>query len=120
MNKHIKLIEYKSKSILYTDFSGQKHSQVFIIMAELQKIVSNHPEKSVLALTNVFETEYNTEIIQAMKEFLKHNQPYVKASAVIGLGKYYQIIFQGILTLTGRSVNTFNDKQSALEWLATQ
>ncbi|NOG47469.1 MAG: hypothetical protein HND50_19680 [Calditrichaeota bacterium] len=89
-------------------------------MDEVKKIVRTKPEKSVLALTNVFETEYDKDVIKTMHEFVSHNEPYVKASALIGLNSYYQIIFKGILTLTGREINTFDDEQEALEWLVKQ
>jgi hypothetical protein len=47
--------------------------------------ICQHPPKSVLVITNVINTGFDTEISGIIKEYAQHNTPYVKASAVVGI-----------------------------------
>jgi hypothetical protein len=60
---------------------------------------------------------FNNEIKELFQNFIKGNKPYVKAGAVIGLNGLQQIIYNGLMKLTGREIKSFASFESAKDWL---
>jgi hypothetical protein len=54
-----------------------------------------------------------------MKEFTKHNKPYVKASAVVGISGIKKIIFHAVMLFSGRKIHACDTLEQAKDWLAT-
>jgi hypothetical protein len=81
----VQFLSYKGKKILYFDLSNCKIAELAAVVAEAKKAVSSQPQASVLALTNVTETELSKDSSAIIKDFTAHNKPYIKASAVVGV-----------------------------------
>ncbi len=82
--------------------------------------IRNRQKESLLTLTNVKEMHFSNEIRDAFKEFIKGNKPYVKAGAVIGLNGLQQIIYNGLMKMTGREIKSFRNEMEAKDWLASK
>jgi hypothetical protein len=119
-------IVYKGKRILVMDFSGIDNSEAGIArarerMAIIEPVVEKEPPNSIYCLCDLTNGHVNSESTQMLKNFTKHNQPYMKMTAVIGVEGFQKVIFQGILMFTGRkNLILKNTKQEALDWLADQ
>lgn len=116
-------INYKGKNILCMDISDLKSKDKI----ELKKYVKNakemirkHPPKSLLVITKVTRTGFDTEIANTIKEYAQHNTPYVKASAVVGVSGWAKVILTAIKTATGRDFYLADTMEEAQEWLVKQ
>jgi hypothetical protein len=56
-----------------------------------------------------------------VKEFTKHNEPYMKITALIGVEGIKKVIYDAVLLFTKRkNLILKNSKEEALDWLAEQ
>lgn len=114
-------IEHRGRRILVLDYSGIRDAAE--ALREIQRsreVVARQPPGSVLVLTHVKDARYNTEVVQALKALVEHNRPYVKASAVVGLGGIQRAVYQTILLFSKRVMKTFDEMEAAKDWLAEQ
>lgn len=56
-----------------------------------------------------------------MKEYVLHNKPFMKRSAVVGVSGLVKVLFQGVLKFSGRSDLILKSSlEEAKDWLATE
>jgi len=116
-------IKYKGKTIFCMDIAGlqSKDKQVFLNLVEHAKaMIRQHPPKSMLVITKVTNTGFDTEVAGIIKEYAQHNTPFVKASAVVGISGWSKIILTAIKTVTGRDFYLADTMEEAQEWLIKQ
>jgi hypothetical protein len=116
-------MKYKGKTILCMDISDlrSKDKQEFLEhVGHAKEIIRKQPPKSMLVITKVTDTGFDTEIATIIKEYAQHNTPYVKASAVVGIEGWSKIILTAIKTLTGRDFYLADTMEDAKEWLVKQ
>ncbi|HKM93807.1 MAG TPA: hypothetical protein VJY41_09160 [Prolixibacteraceae bacterium] len=115
------LIQDGNKSIVFLDFSGLKNKEEIINqIAIFAKYIRSKPAKSLVTMTNLENMYFNTEIYNLFVKYVKDNNPYVKASAVVGLKGLMQIFYRGFIAITGRNVKVCNSKNEAIEALNDQ
>lgn len=117
--ERIEIQKYESKSIVLVDLSKLKPDETIKILPEAQKIISKMGEKSALILTDVTGANYNREVADGIKEFVKNNSPYVKASAVVGVEGISDVLLQTVIFLSRREIKSFNNRVDATNWLLT-
>ncbi|MFN8258464.1 MAG: hypothetical protein U0W24_22440 [Bacteroidales bacterium] len=111
-------INHKGVNIYYMDFSGIKsENEVQSVIDGSIQYLRNLPPLSAICLTNITDMHFNNQIKDKFQDFVKGNKPYIKASAVLGVTGLKQILFNGIMKLTGRDVKCFDDIETAKEWL---
>jgi hypothetical protein len=114
-------ITHKGKRILYTDIASQKTEELLDIVKLLKVEIEKEPLNSVVCLCNVKGGKTNTEINQALKEFVKYVDPYMKMITVIGLEGLQTIVFNAVLMFSrSKKLTIKNSKEEALDWLAEQ
>lgn len=117
----INVVEYKGARILVQDFSGMRAGEEFDrSIAEAKAYIASQPARSVLSLFDATKAIYNTTVLTALKDFTKHNEPYMKASAVVGVEGILNIALLAVSTFSGRTFERFADRQSAMDWLVEQ
>jgi predicted RND superfamily exporter protein len=116
----INFIEQRGKRILFLDFSDCHIDEVLKTIEEARQVIKVQAENSLLTLSDVTDARFNTEVTRAMKELTEHNKPYVKAAAVVGITGMKKIIYDAITKLSKRNIATFDDLESAKDWLAMQ
>lgn len=115
----VRFVEHKGQRILLFDFEGLQEPTVSLQEIEKAKaFVATQPPKSLRILTNVRNTRYNGAVLQGMKELAKHDEPYVTASAVVGLTGLLRIAYTAITTFSRRNIAVFDNDQEAMDWLA--
>jgi hypothetical protein len=115
--ERIRFIVHKGQQILFIDFSNISPDDALNVIAQAKTVIAKQPPASLLTLTNTYNARFNSKIRQAMTAYVKHNKPFVKAAAVIGVTGLQEIIFSGILKLTKRKIKLFNDIEQAKDWL---
>jgi len=117
----VRFVEHKGQRILLFDFEGLQEPSVSLQEIEKAKaFVATQPPKSLRILTVVRNTRYNGAVLQGMKELAKHDEPYVRASAVVGLTGLLRIAYTAITTFSRRNIAVFDSDQEAMDWLAAQ
>ncbi len=116
----VQQLTYNGKQVFYMDFSGIKsENEIVALINECKTHIRSKTPKSVYSLTNIRDMHFSGSIKDHFSDFVKGNKDYIKASAVIGVDGLKQIVFNGLMKLTGRDLRSFNDKESALEWLVS-
>lgn len=104
--------------ILYVDFSNMKtKEEVLNLISLVKKSISIRPPKSIFTLTNLSNMYFNTEVYTAISDYARMNEPYVKASAVVGLSGLMMIFYNGFLKLSKRDVRAFSTEEEAVNYL---
>jgi hypothetical protein len=81
------------------------------------KVMAKEPEKSVLLVSLVNNAHFSRESNREMKEYVKSNGRYVKASAVVGVSGLQGIVINAAIDSAGRPINVFDDVEKAKDWL---
>jgi len=115
----IQFIEHKGKKILNLDFSGGPELALKTIQ-KAGEVVSSQPKKSLRTLIDVSDVSWNAESVKALKNLAKNDEPYVMASAVVGVTGLKKVLLSAVKRFSGREFMLFDDVPTALDWLATQ
>lgn len=119
--ERIRFIEHKGKRILFHDLSNiQNPRDALPAVAQSRTIVAQQPPKSLLTLTYVRGSRFNREIIEALKDLVVHNGPFVKHGVIVGLAGLQRVIYVTVTQLTGRRLPTFESVEEGLDWLTAQ
>ena len=111
-------ISYKGKVIFIMDFSNLTSKQeIQELIYESAGFIRSQPRESLLTLTNITGMFFNNDVRDMFSNFLKGNKPYVKCGAVIGLNGLQQIVYNGLMKITGRDIKSFGNEAAAKEWL---
>jgi len=114
-------IVHEKKVVFYMDFSNlTKTNEIKEVVAESIRHIRNQPIGSVLTLTNIEGMHFSNEVKEIFNEFIKGNKPYVKAGAVIGVSGLQQILYNGLMKLTGRDIKSFDTFNQAKTWLTSR
>ncbi len=120
MNR-IQIINYRGKKIFFHDYSTiQSSDDIGEIMKEVKAYIHAQPVSSVYSLASIEGMHFNNTIKDMFNELLKSNKAYVKASAIVGVTGLRQIVFNGIMRISGRDVKAFSSLELAKDWLAQQ
>jgi hypothetical protein len=116
-------LNYKGKNILCVDVAGLqlKDKQEFQEhINHAKEEIQKHSPKSLLIITNVANTGFDTEVATIMGEYASHNTPYIKASALVGVSGVQKVVLAAIKALTGRDFYLADTMEEAQEWLVKQ
>jgi len=118
--ERVAFIQHKGKQILHIDMSECKAEETLSVIKQARGIIGKQAGKSVLTLTDSTNTRFNEEVTDALKEYVNHNKPFVKAAAVVGVTGLRKILYNTAMLFSGREIVAFDDRQKALDWLATR
>lgn len=116
----VSFIIHKGARILYEDFASMNNDEEELaILKKGREIIDQQPEKSVLALLNVKNTNFSPKVTQTLKEYAKANTPYMKFAAVYGIEGLKEILFKSVMLFTGRkNIAIFKTLEEAKDFLA--
>lgn len=78
------------------------------------------PPNSVLSLTRIHQYLLTEQVKTDIKAFIRHNQVYVRKSAVIGIDGLTQIALNTYNRIFRRNMKVFKTEAEALEWLTRE
>jgi len=114
------VISYKNKQIFCIDYSsiGTDKNKVLQLLDWVAAEYKKQPPKSILALTNVDNLHFDSQIIDLFKKQRERVSPYEKKVAVIGMKGLQKVAYNFIITLTQKDlVKAFDSELEAKEWL---
>ena len=113
-----KWMDHQGKKIFYMDLGTQDPEELKNITAQIEKVFEKEPPKSILCLCNVEGIGIKPESIQRLKDFTKHNEPFMNMTAILGVEGLKVVIFNSLLAFTRRkNLILKNSREEALEWL---
>ena len=111
-------LNHDGTEIYYMDFSNVTNlDEIKGIINESKKFIRVQPLGTVVTLTNMQGMHFSNEIKDLFNDFIKGNKPYVKAGAVVGLSGLQQIVYNGLMKMTGRDIKSFSSIDEAKVWL---
>lgn len=113
-------IIYKGKEIIYVDYSNFKLDKMktFNLVFNCANEYMKYPLKSVLAIVNLTNLYFDTDIIDAFKMTQEQTTPHQKRVALIGIKGLQLLAYNYIVHLNYRDkVRIFNNISEAKEWL---
>jgi hypothetical protein len=119
--KRAKFSKHQDKMILSLNFANLEIDEAYEAIDYSAGIIEKMPKNSVFTLTNITDTNYNQDLIDALRTFAQKNKPHVIAGAVIGVEGIKKTVFNTLLKVTGRkNMKMFSNEEEALRWLVTQ
>jgi hypothetical protein len=122
MTERVQEFTRDGKTFITIDFSGYKTSEELLAVVELAKTtISAHPENSVYTVTDATDIRLDAETKEYFADYMKHNKPYVKYGAVIGIDGAKKMIVGSAFKLSERAnMHYCFTKEQAIEWLKGQ
>ena len=120
----ITTLTHKGKPILYLNFSYgdmlDKRQEVLSLIEEAKSYIAKQTPHSLLTLTNVTGLRFSMELVNTIKEFSIHNQPFVKAASIVGITGIQKIAYDTVIRITKRNIPVFPSVEEAMDWLVEQ
>ena len=115
------MIEHRGQPILLLDYSDVVDTpEALRYIEETKGIIAQYPENSLLTLTYVRGSRYTAPVIDAMKDLVAHNKPYVRAAALVGMNTLHRIIYRAVVAFSRRRIEVFENLDDAKDWLVEQ
>jgi len=117
----VRFIEHAGKQILFHDLSNILNpADALPIFALSRSIVASQPFRSLLTLSDFSQSRFSTENVAALTDLAKHNKPFVKHAAFVGIHGLQRVIYVTVSQLSGRRVPIFDTLDIAKDWLVAQ
>src|SRR2546423_4707647 len=119
MNGRVRFLDHQGRRILVTDLSELDPQQSPAVLDEARRLVVTLPrERSLLSLLVVRKMRFDPKAIDAMKQTGRANEPWVIATAVVGLTAIGRVLAKGVSAFSGRRDASFDTGEQAKEWLS--
>lgn len=103
----VKILNHKGKNILYLNVSYgdmlDKKQEVLDLIEEAKSYIAKQAPNSLLTLTNATGLRFSMELVNTLKEFTTHNQPFIKAAAIVGVTGLQKIAYDTVIKFISRS-----------------
>ena len=105
MEQRIRFIEHAGRPLLLMDFSDLwRVDEKAAAIEEARRFVGSQPTGRRLLV----------------KELAVHDEPWVLASAVVGMRPMQKVVHQIVATFSGRKLAAFDSLEKAKDWLVAQ
>lgn len=115
--ERIKFVQHRGVRVLQVDFSDCSAPEVLEVQKQAMQTIAKEPERSVLLVSLVSNAHFSREVNHQMKEYVKNNERFVKASAVVGVSGLQGIVINAAIDSAGRPISVFDDVEKAKNWL---
>ena len=121
MTGRVRLSDHEGRRILVTDLSDLTPDQSPAVLDEARRLVAALPkERTLLSLLVVRRMRFDPDTIDAMKKIGRENEPWVIATAVVGLTAIGRVVAKVVSTFSGRRYASFDSEDQAKDWLVRQ
>lgn len=114
----VQVFDHQGTSIVLLDFTDSAPREVLATIASAVPLIRNRPPKSVATITKVEGAAFDSDVIAALKEFAKDNEPHVRAAAIVGLTGMQRIVLSAVSYFTGRAFLLCRSVEEAKDRLA--
>jgi hypothetical protein len=118
MHERVRFITHHGKNILFIDLKGCTAEQIQEIAAQVQKLVTAQPAKSVLSLSDWTDAQITRPLAEQIKKTLVFDQPHVRKTAFVGVDNVPKVFLDAFKTFSRRDFTIFPTLEEAMDWLA--
>lgn len=120
--ERVRFLDHHGLRVTLLDFEGIiEVDEGLAAVAEAQAFVARLPrDASNCTLTDVRNTRYNKQIVDAFKELTVHNRPYMRAAAVVSDSTFHRAAITMIAMFSRRKIGVFPTREEALQYLAAE
>lgn len=116
----VRFIRHRDHRILLYDFNDiAEADEVLPLLDQADALVRDEAPGSVLVLVRVRNLRFNSRSVSRLKVTVERNRPYVRASAVVGMGGLHKLVYLGFLRIARRDIPAFDDEEVAKDWLVS-
>jgi hypothetical protein len=117
-----RFIEHGGIRVILLDFHGitDPAEGLAAVAAATKFIAALTPDGSHYTLTDVRQTRYDKQIVDAFKGFTQHNRPYIRAAAIVSDSALHRAAISMIAIVSRRKLAVFDSREAALAYLASE
>ena len=121
-NDRLEEFTQENRRFMYIDFSNLKTNEELNKIMELAKAkIAAYSGQSLYTITNIEHVRFDLKSVELTAEYLKHNKPYVKSAALIGLDGIKKVMIKKVINLSRRKNISFAySKEQAIQLLIQQ
>ena len=118
----IQKFTHEGKNFIYLDFSELNASdELLSLIEEIKPVIAQYPEKSLYTISNFEGIKLDSLPKQVVADYMKHNAPYVRYGAIIGMDGVKRLFVNTLMKMSGRkNIYIAFSKEQAIEWLLKQ
>jgi len=114
-----RFIKHKGKRIYLIDIEGLSPDDVVKRIPIAARDIRAQPLGSVMTLVHVKGVKLEERMNTDLKELAAGNKPYVRLSAISGLSPLQRVVLNTVKIVTRREFHLFEEKEKALDFLAS-
>lgn len=115
-SKHLTFETVDGIDLVIADYRGCTPEQFLRRLRQASDWVTTQPPRSVLMVSLVAGIGYSPSAMRELVTMLRETKPYIRASAVVGLG-HLTLLIRVINHLSGRELASFETIDEATSWL---
>jgi hypothetical protein len=112
-------IHHDGKEIFQLDFTNCSLEVASWVIAEAAKKIQARPHNSVLTLTLIDGSSFDTAIANKLKQLVVGNKPFVRAAALVGLVGIQRVVYNTVTFFSKRDIKSFDNVGTAKAYLIT-
>ena len=117
LTQRLQFEAHQGKRVLIIDYSHCDVGQMKELIGITRTLIATQLPNSVLTLSDVTGAIFNIEVVEQIKELTRHNAPYVRKAALVGVTGLQALIYNVVQTFSKRNIPIFSNKQEALKYL---
>jgi hypothetical protein len=114
-----RFVNHNGKRIYLIDIEGLTPQQVVSLIPKAAKDIRAQPLNSVMTLVHVKGVRLEERMNADLKELAAGNKPHVRLSAISGLSPLQRVVLNTVKIFTRREFHLFDEKEKALDFLAS-
>jgi hypothetical protein len=118
-NDRCRFVSHKGKQIYLIDVAGLAPEEVVKQIPVAAKDIRAQPLGSVVTLVHVKGVRLEERMNSDLKDLAAGNKPYVRLSAISGLSPLQKVVLNTVKIFTRREFHLFDEKEKALDFLAS-
>ena len=116
-------ITHKGERILYCDYRDYSLSDFEALKAELEEVeelLSQESEGSVLGLTDIRGSVASREVVALFKDSATRTARHIERQAVVGVTGIKKVLYDVVVRVSGQDARAFEDVEQAKDWLVEE
>lgn len=114
-----RFVSHKGKRIYLIDIEGLSPDEVVKRIPIAAKDIRAQPLGSVMTLVHVKGVRLEERMNADLKALAAGNKPHVRLSAISGLSPLQRVVLNTVKIFTRREFHLFDEKEQALDFLAS-
>ena len=95
-------LEKNGTKILFMHIASGNEDELREKLEQFSRVIRAQPAQSLLTISDVTNGHFDRAMKKLLQDFVQANTPYIKKSAIIGVGGLQKVVYNGVIRATGR------------------